>query len=268
MQDVQNTPAGIPLAIDRVGVKGLRFPLLVQDREQGHQHTVSRVDMFVDLPAQFKGTHMSRFVQILQDFSGILDYPNFKNLLREVRQRLQAHRAHLSFSFPYFLRQSAPVSGSSSLLDYQCALRGELNDADQLLMFLQVQVPVMTVCPCSLAIAAEGAHSQRALITMNCRFSGMLWLEDLIHIGQNAASCQVHALLKRADEKFVTEKAFSSPTFVEDVVRNAAHQLQSHDLISWYRVEVESFESIHNHNAYACIETPSTPESGLTFSHT
>jgi GTP cyclohydrolase I len=255
VQDVQNNPAGIPLAIDRVGVKGLRYPLLVQDRDQGHQHTIARVDLFVDLPAKFKGTHMSRFVEVLQDFSGILDYPNFKNLLREIRGRLQARRAHLSFGFPYFMPQRAPISASRSLMDYECTLNGELDAHDNLRMYLRVKVPTMTVCPCSLAIADNGAHSQRALVSINCRFHGMLWLEELIEIGQASASCPVYSLLKREDEKQVTEQAFDNACFVEDVVRNAANSLQGHKLIDWYLVEVESFESIHNHNAYACIES-------------
>ncbi len=254
MQDIQSGPSMVPLAIDRVGVKNLTHPLIVRDREQGQQHTVAKMDLSVDLPAAFKGTHMSRFLEALGDWTGILDYASFKQLLEDLKIRLQAKRAHLHFSFPYFREQTAPVSKSPALMDYQCFLQGRLEGED-MEMILGVDVPVMTVCPCSLAICDRGAHSQRAMVRIATRFSGLLWIEDLIDIGQQAGSSPVHALLKREDEKFVTDAAFDNAAFVEDVVRSAAQSLQKHPQVHAYRVEVESMESIHNHSAYACIDT-------------
>jgi len=253
MQDVQNSPSGVHMPIDRVGVKGLRYPLVVRNKNDGVQHTVAQVDLYVDLPSQFKGTHMSRFLEALQAWTGVLDYHSFKQLLADVQLRLEARRSHLTFEFPFFLAQQAPQSGSPGLMQYVCSFSGEL-EAGKPTMYVSVNVPVMTVCPCSLAISSQGAHSQRAMVKIKARFDGLLWLEDLIGIAQTSASSPVYALLKRVDEKFVTEWAFDNPAFVEDVVRNVATQLQEHPQVHWFQAEVESFESIHNHNAYACIE--------------
>ncbi|MFW6324524.1 MAG: GTP cyclohydrolase FolE2 [Desulfovibrionales bacterium] len=253
MRDVQSGPSDVALAIDKVGVTNFRIPLLVREKSRGRQHTIAQVDINVDLPARFKGTHMSRFIELLNQWSGVLDYSSLKSLLIDVREKLKARRSHLKFRFPYFMEQVSPVSGSSALMDFNCFLSGEM-EHDSLTLTVGVDVPVMTVCPCSLAICKEGAHSQRAIVRIQAQFEGLLWLEDLIEIGKKSASSPVYALLKRQDEKFVTEDAFSQPFFVEDVVRNAAKSLLDHDLVQWFRVEVESFESIHNHNAYACIE--------------
>jgi GTP cyclohydrolase I len=253
MRDVQSGPADVALRIDRVGVKNLAVPLTVRDRARGRQQTVARVDLSVDLPAEFKGTHMSRFLEALRDMETTLDTASCKNLLLDLRDRLQARSSHLCFHFTYFLEQCAPVTGSRALMDYACFLRGALRNGDVELV-LGVEVPVMTVCPCSKAISAEGAHSQRAMVRIEAGCSGMLWLEDLIAIAQESGSSPVYALLKREDEKFVTEAAFAAPTFVEDVVRNAASRLAAHPRVRGFRVEVESFESIHNHSAYACID--------------
>jgi GTP cyclohydrolase IB len=253
MKDVQSFPAEVALAIDRVGVKSLRLPLLVRDRSKGRQHTVANVDISVDLPAEFKGTHMSRFIEVLSGWSGVLDYTSLKGLLGSVQDKLQARRSHLCFRFPYFMEQLSPVSRSSALMDYSCFLSGEL-EGSELTMIVGAEVPVMTVCPCSLAICEAGAHSQRAMVRIQSRFEGLLWLEELIRIAQDSASSPVYSLLKREDEKHVTEQAFAQPFFVEDVVRNAAQRLLAHELVLWFKVEVESFESIHNHSAYACIE--------------
>ncbi|MDY0274408.1 MAG: GTP cyclohydrolase FolE2 [Desulfomicrobium sp.] len=253
MRDVQSGPSDVALAIDRVGVKDLAIPLAVRDRAKGQQHTVAQVDLSVDLPAEFKGTHMSRFLEALRDMDTTLDIESCRCLLLDLRHRLQAQSSHLCFSFPYFVEQYAPVTASPALMDYACFLRGVL-EKDVVRLFLGVTVPVMTVCPCSKAISTEGAHSQRAVVRMEVQCQGMLWLEDLITIGQESGSSPVYALLKREDEKFVTESAFSTPAFVEDVVRNAAIRLSAHSKIKGFRVEVESFESIHNHSAYACID--------------
>ncbi|WP_051307198.1 GTP cyclohydrolase FolE2 [Desulfomicrobium escambiense] len=253
MRDVQSGPADVALRIDRVGVKNLSVPLTVRDRARGRQQTVARVDLSVDLPAEFKGTHMSRFLEALRDMETTLDTASCGRLLQDLRDRLQARSSHLCFHFTYFLEQRAPVTGSPALMDYACFLRGTLMDGGVELV-LGVEVPVMTVCPCSKAISAEGAHSQRAMVRIEAGCSGMLWLEDLIAIAQESGSSPVYALLKREDEKFVTEAAFASPTFVEDVVRNAASRLAAHPKVRGFRVEVESFESIHNHSAYARID--------------
>lgn len=275
MQDVQSGPAEVSMAIDRVGVKNLELPLTVRDRAHGVQQTVARVDLGADLPADFKGTHMSRFVEALEEWGQELDYQGVRTLLLDMRRRLEARRVYVRFSFPFFLGKKAPASCSHSTMSYNCTLTGELGDVaaatdpapdvsptqgaaasdpDKPQFVLGVEVPVMTVCPCSLAICEEGAHSQRSMVRIRCRFRGFLWLEELISIAEGAGSSQLYSLLKREDEKFVTEAAFNEPAFVEDVVRKAAQSLQSHPQVAWYRVEVESFESIHNHSAFAIIE--------------
>ena len=256
MRDVQNSPAEVALGIDRVGVSNLRQPLVVRDRTQGRQHTVAGVDMSVDLPAEFKGTHMSRFVEARESWRGELDYAAIKALLADMRRRLAARSAHAVFRFPYFLRRVSPVSAAPGWMSYACTVDGQMSgDKDKLRLTLTVEAPVMTVCPCSKAISDEGAHSQRAMVRISARFSGFLWLEDLIEIAESAGSSPVYSLLKREDEKHVTEQAFAKPCFVEDVVRAAAGRLKAHSQITWFRVEVESQESIHDHSAFASIES-------------
>ncbi|GAB7024661.1 GTP cyclohydrolase FolE2 [Salidesulfovibrio brasiliensis] len=253
MQDVQRDPADIDMSIDRVGVKGLTMPLIVRHREKGIRHTVAKIDLSVDLPGVFKGTHMSRFIEALEGCEEF-DYNSFKGLLADIAERLEAQSAHCRFRFPYFLRQESPSSGASAMMDYDCQVDGELKDG-KLTFTLGADVPVMTVCPCSKAISSEGAHSQRAIVRVRCRFTGFLWLEDIIAIAEKSASSPVYSLLKREDEKYVTEAAFANPCFVEDVVRNCAKGLAEHEQIEWFRVEVESFESIHNHSAFAVIQS-------------
>ena len=254
MQDVQNSPAQVALPIDRVGVRGLALPITVKDRVLGRQHTVARVDLSVDLPGEFKGTHMSRFVEALENWAEELDHHSVKTLLMDVRDRLNARKSQVTFRFPYFQRKKAPATGSPGPMAYECRLSGEMGEGEGLRYELEVETPVMTVCPCSKAICREGAHSQRAMVRICCRFAGLVWLEDLIGIAEGAGSSPVYTLLKREDEKMVTEQAFANPTFVEDAVRNAAAALEAHPKVTWFRVEVESFESIHNHNAFAAIE--------------
>jgi len=257
MKDVQSGPADVALPIDRVGVKNISLPVRVRTRDNEDQvrHTVAEVDLYVDLPAHFKGTHMSRFIEALGGWSEALDYVSFKTLLQSVCDRLEARRANIRFRFPYFLTKNAPASGSPATMDYKVNLSGELEDG-RLSWGLGVEVPVMTVCPCSLAICDGGAHSQRAIVRISTRHTGLLWIEDLIAIAEAAGSSPVYALLKREDEKVVTDNAFANPAFVEDVVRAAARALSEHPRVEWFRVEVESQESIHNHNAYASIESP------------
>ncbi len=261
MQDVQSGPASVSMAIDHAGVKNLELPLRLRERAGGSQHTVARVDIGADLPALFKGTHMSRFIEALEEWSGELDYHGMRALLLDVRRRLDARSAYVRFHFPFFMRKASPATGSKGMMSYQCVMTGQLGDperepasADRLEFLLGVDVPVMTVCPCSKAICEEGAHSQRAEVRIRCRFKGLLWLEDLIAIAEMSGSSQLYSLLKREDEKYVTEAAFREPAFVEDVVRKASQALETHSQVTWYSVEVESFESIHNHSAFAAIE--------------
>ena len=253
MEDVQSHAPLVALNIDRVGVRELRLPLLVRDRTKGTQQTVASVDLGVDLPSAFKGTHMSRFVETLEEWNAEISYQSVRRLLLDIKQRLEARRAYARFCFPYFIKKCAPASGIPALVSYQCRLTGELDDEGQHFC-LEVDVPVMTVCPCSKAISDEGAHSQRAMVRMNLRMKVFSWLEDFIDIAEASGSSAVYTLLKREDEKFVTEQAFAHPTFVEDVVRNVAQRLSEHGQVEWFSVEVESMESIHNHNAFARIE--------------
>ncbi len=254
MEDVQSGPAQVPVNIDKVGVRNLRVPLRVRDRADGRQNTVACVDMGVELPSAFKGTHMSRFVDALEQWDDEIGYQSITRLLEDLRKRLGARKACVVFRFPYFIRKSAPASGIVSSVSYDCRMTGELADDGKTRFLLEMDVPVMTVCPCSKAISDEGAHSQRTVVHMAVRMTGFSWLEEFIDIAEHAGSSPVYTLLKREDEKYVTEDAFAHPAFVEDVVRNVAVRLEKHAHISWFRVEVESQESIHNHNAFACIE--------------
>lgn len=263
MEDVQSGPPLVPLCIDRVGVKELHLPVMVRDRAQGRQHTVAVVDMGVELPASFKGTHMSRFVEALENWGEDLDYRSIKKLLEDVKFRLAANRAYAVFRFPYFVRKEAPATQSSGLVCYHCCLTGDLVE-NKLEFLLEVDVPVTTVCPCSKAISNEGAHGQRTKVHLSVRMKGFAWLEEFIEIAEAGGSSPVYTLLKREDEKYVTEYAFANPTFVEDVVRGVAMRLEAHPQIVWYKVEVESFESIHCHNAFASIErTVHSPSEGV-----
>ena len=257
LQDVQSRPADLPVDIDRVGITSFRLPLVVRDRDRGRQHTVATVDMGVDLPAAFKGTHMSRFVEALEHWREHsreeLDYPSMKRLLEDVRDRLHARKAFITFRFPYFRTKAAPITGSSAPVGYDCRFTGEL-DGDRLVFLLEMDVPVTTVCPCSKAISRAGAHGQRALVRMAVRMTKFEWMEEFIDLAEESASAPVYSLLKRRDEKAVTEQAYDNAYFVEDVVRNVAARLGEHPHVVWFRVEVESFESIHCHNAFARIE--------------
>ena len=253
MEDVQSRAPQVALNIDRVGVRELKLPLLVRDRSRGTQQTVASVDLGVDLPSAFKGTHMSRFVEALEQWNDELSYQSVKRLLLSIKNKLGAQRAYAQLSFPYFIKKCAPSSGSPATVSYECRLTGELDDNGQSFV-LELDVPVMTVCPCSKAISREGAHSQRTMVRMRMRMKAFSWLEDFIDIAEASGSSAVYTLLKREDEKYVTEHAFAHPTFVEDVVRNVAQRLLDHGQVEWFSVEVESMESIHNHNAFARIE--------------
>lgn len=251
--DVQSSADSRCIAIDKVGVKDIRYPVRVYDRSNGEQHTVANFNMYVHLPHNFKGTHMSRFVQILNGHERELSVTSFKEMLREMAEHLESEAGHIEMSFPYFINKTAPVSGVRSLLDYDVTFIGEIRHGKPE-MYIKVVVPVTSVCPCSKEISAYGAHNQRSHVTVQVRSRGFIWIEELIDLVEQEASCELYGLLKRPDEKHVTERAYENPKFVEDMVRDVAGKLNHDDRVGAYRVESENFESIHNHSAYALIE--------------
>nr|WP_281174833.1 GTP cyclohydrolase FolE2 [Pelobacter seleniigenes] len=252
MPDMQQSPDTRKIAIDKVGVKDIGYPVVVQDKHRERQHTVARVNMYVDLPEQFKGTHMSRFIEVLNLYHGEISVENIETILGEMKQRLEAGRAHLELSFPYFIEKRAPVSQARSLLEYQCRMIGTLGENYDFI--LEASIPVTSLCPCSKEISERGAHNQRSIVTVQIRYDDHVWLEDLIAWVEDCASCQVYALLKREDEKAVTERAYDNPMFVEDMVRAVTEKLRTIERIRWFKIQCENFESIHNHSAYAMIE--------------
>lgn len=256
LKDTQSEADTRNISIDRVGVKGLRFPIQIQDKLNRIQSTVATVSLAVDLPEEFKGTHMSRFVEALHQHGPLLDVHTALSISRELLGRLSASRSHVEMEFPFFRAKAAPVTGREGLMDYVVRFEMEVEAGDRLADFkLTVVVPVTTLCPCSKAMSSYGAHNQRGIVTYSVRFASRpVWIEDLIDLVESCASCSLFSVLKRPDEKWVTEKAYENPVFVEDLVRNVALKTQSHSAFSWYRVEAENFESIHNHQAYAVIE--------------
>lgn len=255
--DVQSSPDTRHLAIDRVGIKGIRHPVKVKDKSVGVQHTVATFNMYVHLPHNFKGTHMSRFVEILNQHEREISVESFEKILGEMVTRLEAKSGYIEMSFPYFVNKTAPVSGVQSLLDYDVTLIGETVNGKQRIT-MKVLVPVTSLCPCSKKISERGAHNQRSHVTLSIRTNEFVWIEDVIRIAEEQASCELYGLLKRPDEKFVTERAYDNPKFVEDMVRDVAAVLDADKRIDAYVVESENFESIHNHSAYALIERDKT----------
>lgn len=251
--DVQSSPDIRRIGIDKVGIKDIRHPIRVKDRSVGEQHTIAYFNMYVELPHNFKGTHMSRFVEILNNHEREISVESFEDMLSEMGQRLEARVGHIEMTFPYFVNKAAPVSGVRSLMDYQVTLKGEIRDG-QRSTIIKVVVPVTSLCPCSKKISERGAHNQRSHVTVAVRTNRFVWIEDLIDLIEHQASCEVYGLLKRPDEKYVTERAYDNPKFVEDMVRDVAAQLNTDVRIDAYMVESENFESIHNHSAYALIE--------------
>jgi GTP cyclohydrolase I len=253
LEDTQSRRDHRQLRIDKVGVRGLRFPIQVLDKANSTQNTVATIGMYVDLPKEFKGTHMSRFVEVLNAHGNIVHVENIRDILRSLQKRLNSATSHLEIEFPYFMSKKSPVSRKWSLMDYvarfDAAACGREVD-----FVLTVKAHVTTLCPCSKAIAKSGAHNQRGLVTVALRFTKPVWIEDVVEMIESSASSELYALLKRQDEKAVTERAYNNPVFVEDLVRNVALKLNAHPKVTWYKVEAENFESIHNHNAYACIE--------------
>lgn len=252
LPDTQNLTDIREIPIDKVGVKNLKYPIAVLDKECELQHTIATITMTVDLPKEFKGTHMSRFVEILQNENREIHVDSIYSILEKMQERLHATRSHIEMEFPYFKRKSAPVTGKNSLIDYIVTFHAMRNHKTKDFI-MTVKVPVTTLCPCSKSISKYGAHNQRGEVTVSVRFENMVWIEDLISIVESSASSELYSLLKREDEKYVTEKAYENPVFVEDLVRNIVVKLKQNPEITWYKVEAENFESIHNHNAYACI---------------
>lgn len=252
MADVQSSQDTRQIAINKVGIKDILHPVKVRDRREGTQHTIANFNMYVNLPHNFKGTHMSRFVEILGHEREI-SIESFGHMLVEMAERLEAEAAHIEMNFPYFVSKTAPVSGVESLLDYEVTLIGEVRNGE-ITTWIQVLVPVTSLCPCSKKISDRGAHNQRSHVTVRIRVEEFVWIEEIIDLVEGEASCELYGLLKRPDEKFITERAYDNPKFVEDMVRDIAAQLNADDRISAYVVESENFESIHNHSAYAMIE--------------
>ena len=251
--DVQNSEDTRKLSIDKVGIKAIRHPVRVAERGGGTQHTIAMFNMYVGLPHQFKGTHMSRFVEILNAHEREISVDTFKVMLNEMVERLEAQSGHIEMNFPYFVNKSAPVSGVQSLMDYDVTFVGEV-DKGQKCFKMKVVVPVTSLCPCSKQISEYGAHNQRSHVTITARTKGFVWIEELIELAERHASSELYGLLKRPDEKYVTERAYDNPRFVEDLVREIAADLNRDPRIDSYVVESENFESIHNHSAYALIE--------------
>ena len=253
LSDKQSEPDHRQLRIDKVGVRGLKFPIQVRDKARELQNTVATIGLFVDLPQEFKGTHMSRFVEVLNSHGGIIHVENIPDMLQAMQRTLHSTSAHLEMEFPYFLIKKAPVSGREGVMDYAVRFDASLKGQD-LEFILTVKCNVTTLCPCSKAISRYGAHNQRGEVTVQIRSEKIIWIEDLIALIEASGSSEMYSLLKRVDEKAVTERAYENPVFVEDLVRNVALRLNSNQDIAWYKVEAENQESIHNHNAYACIE--------------
>lgn len=260
MEDVQSSQDHRNLPIQRVGVSDLRYPIVVLDRDNSRQQTVASFTASVNLPHHFKGTHMSRFVEVLNEHRGEVTMHTLPEILRDLKQRLDAESARIEVRFPYFLERQAPVTGASALTDYECVFTGE-EDGDRSDFVLTVRVPVTSLCPCSKAISDYGAHNQRGYVTIDTRFTPkpdggreMVWIEEIVEIAEGSASSPVYPLLKRPDERHVTMQAYDNPVFVEDLVRNVALRLQDDERIRWFRVHAVNQESIHNHDAFAQIE--------------
>jgi len=251
MKDVQAGPDRRGMPIEKVGIRNIRYPITVRDRSAERQHTVASVSLSVNLPHTERGTHMSRFVEVLDRYASEVSYHTLGEILAEIRRSLNAAESHIEVAFPYFMRRSAPISGLEATMSYDCIISATL--AGSLEIATRVEVPVHTHGPCSRAISSGAAHNQRGLVAMTVGMTRFVWIEDLIGIAEESGSSPLFALMKREDEKFVTERAYANPRFVEDVVREAALRLDRIPGLRWYTVEAENFESIHNHSAYAVI---------------
>lgn len=252
--DVQNFQDSRQLAINKVGIKSIRHPVKVRDKKGGVQHTVAVFNMYVGLPHNFKGTHMSRFVELLNGSEREISVESFEPMLREMVTRLEAETGHVEMVFPYFINKAAPISGVQSLMDYEVTFIGEIRAGGEYEFTMKIVVPVTSLCPCSKKISEYGAHNQRSHVTITATLGDHVWIEEVVQLVEGQASCEVYGLLKRPDEKYVTERAYDNPKFVEDMVRDVAGLMNAEPRIVAYAVESENFESIHNHSAYAIIE--------------
>lgn len=251
LPDIQGKPDARRVTIDKVGVKDVTYPITLKTPCGRGQRTVAKINMYVSLPAERKGTHMSRFLEVLNEYADGIRPDRLAEMCRRLREVLDAGVAHIEMEFTYFIKKLAPVTQQPGLMDYTVRFICEANGREDFIM--SITAPATSLCPCSKEISTYGAHNQRCLITADVRLRAMLWIEDLVEILESAASCEVYSVLKRPDEKFVTEEAFNNPKFVEDIVRDLAVALNKDDRISWYHIRSENFESIHNHNAYAEI---------------
>jgi GTP cyclohydrolase IB len=258
--DIQGSQDTRRLAINKVGIKDIRHPISILSHNGQAQHTVGNVNLFVNLPHDKRGTHMSRFVEILNSHEEPISLTSVKKLLSNISNTLESDNAYLEIKFPYFVSKQAPVSKVNSLLDYDVTILGEML-GDNHGIAIKVVVPVTSLCPCSKQIADYGAHNQRSHVTLTACIRENIWIEELIDIVENEASCQIYGLIKRPDEKFITEHAYNNPKFVEDLVRDIAARLNVEDRVLSYMVESENFESIHNHSAYAVISCDKMNES-------
>ncbi|GFE79707.1 GTP cyclohydrolase FolE2 [Steroidobacter agaridevorans] len=262
IEDVQARADSRRIPINKVGIKDVYHPVRVKDRSSGEQHTIANFNMYVALPHNFKGTHMSRFVELLHGNEREISVESFRDILAQMTEKLNAQTGHIEMEFPFFVMKKAPVSGVESLMNYQASLIGELHNGVSEL-WLKVVVAATSLCPCSKDISKYGAHNQRSHITIKAKVDGHMWLEELIDIAESEASCEVYGILKRADEKHVTERAYENPKFVEDIVRDVAVRMNNEARVRAYVVEAENFESIHNHSAYALIENDKDEVVGL-----
>ncbi len=276
--DVQNSKDKRGIAIDKVGIKNLSYPIAVLDKKKSLQHTIAHINMYVDLPHYFKGTHMSRFLEVLNEYRWEISIVKFPDILRKIKHVLNANSASVEMEFPYFIEKAAPVSRKKSLMEYVCYYNGTIKnkvrndklekvsdlksdtfsagieESEESIIKIGVKVPINTLCPCSKEISKYGAHNQRGVVSVSVEFSKLIWFEDIIEDVESCASSPIYSLLKRSDERYLTEHAYENPRFVEDVVRCVAGILKENKNIKRYKVEAENFESIHNHNAYAMIE--------------
>ncbi len=260
MKDIQNQRDYRNIPIDQVGIKNLRYPITVLDKAKNYQNTVASINMYVDLPHKYKGTHMSRFVEMLHVLRPEVSLKKFSEILENMKAHLNAASAHIEITFPYFIEKKAPISKLPGLMDYTCRIIGSSNRDDKTDIISEVIVPISSVCPCSKEISDEGAHNQRGEVQLKTRFKKFIWLEDMIELVESCASCEVFSVLKRVDEKEVTERGYANPKFVEDIVRDIASRLNKDSNITWFSLSAENFESIHNHSAYAHITKGEVPD--------
>jgi GTP cyclohydrolase I len=264
MIDIQSQSDTRDIPLEKVGVRGVEYPVQVLDKANKTQYTTATADLFVNLPHNFKGTHMSRFIETFHKYYQHLSHRNFLAMLEEIREKLDAERSFGVLRFPFFMEKKAPVSGQPGMMSYECTYEGSVSrtsdgSSSDNEFFVSVAIPVTTLCPCSKAISERNAHNQRGIVRIKIKYTTFFWIEDIIAIAENCASSPVYSVLKRKDEKFVTEQAYDNPRFVEDVVREVYAALRAFRAagdtpLSFFSVEAENFESIHNHNAYAYAE--------------